>query len=85
MKQFLLLMCLMTTGVQAADFTTHPTRTKYTYEERRAFDKKDVRRLYYFLENAQSRNTPEKAVLDAYFQGMQSAMKYTRKCKIALT
>ncbi|SGZ09477.1 Putative exported protein [Moritella viscosa] len=79
MKQFLLMLCLITTGAQAADFTTHPTRTKYTYEERRAFDKKDVRRLYYFLENAYALNTPKKAVLDAYFQGVQSAMEIHKK------
>ena len=78
MKQFLLLICLVATGVQAADFPPL-TRTKYTVEEMDNFDKKDVRRLYYFLENAQSRNTPEKAVLDAYFQGMQSAMEIHKK------
>lgn len=84
MKQFLLLMCLVATGVQAADFITHPTYKKYTYEELITAKKKDVRRLYYFLENAQSRNTPEKAVLDAYFQGMQSAMEIHKKMQDSL-
>lgn len=86
MIKYILLMLLgVTIAVQAEDFTTAPTAQstykykKYTAKEMREFDKKDVRRLYYFLENAYALNTPERAVLVAYFRGAQSALELHTK------
>jgi len=68
----ILLMCLFSVSGYA---TSLQYTGKIDVAEIREIKKKDVRRLYYFLENWGAEYAEEKTILSAYFNGAQTALE----------